>query len=302
MSNHTFQLDYDLLQSVAQKFKEEGEDMAKLYSSTRQRLQSLRKEWIGEAAEKFFEEMETELLPALQRLSQALFQSRDVSGEIMRLIQDADTETAGYFKSQLSGDDFGADMFGQALEGLPGGSTGNDAFETGNSEESSKDTTSLSEGPGSDTTQENKQAPESQEKRPDRQEQESGGGKEESKQQEENEPTPAGGGGGGSSSPSQGLQGDLKNMGVGLSGQAAQWATTGSGADVESMPDHIYERGGSPAAPVAPESGTNDRPEGGEQDSSGNVGSIAAGAAGIAGAAAAGKMIKDIKAQEEEDK
>lgn len=302
MSNNMFQLNYGLLQSIAQRFKEEGEDMAKLHSSTRQRLQSMHKEWIGEAAEKFFEEMETELLPALQRLSHALFQSRDVTGEIMRLIQDADTETAGYFKNQLSGDEFGAEMFGHALEGLPGGRVANDTLEAGNFEESSKNSTSLPDDRGSGITQDNKQAMDSQQERADRQEQESGGSKEKSKQHEEAGSTSAGGGGGGNSSPSQGLQGDLKNMSIGLSDQALQWATTGSGADMESMPDHIYTSSGSPAASVEPESGTNDLPEGGEHSLTGNVGSIVAGAAGIVGSAAAGKVLKDVKDQEEKDK
>ena len=301
MTNNMFQLNYDQLESIAQKFKEEAEDMIKLHSSTRQRVQSMQKEWIGEAAEKFFEEMETDLLPALQRLSRALFQSQDVTGEIMKIIQDADEETAGYFENQLSGDDFGAGLFDQALEGLPGGSPGSDDFGAGNFDEALRDTTSAPADPGSGTPEADQQAMDSQQERGDNEQQGSGQSEKQSKEeQEEPEPTPAGGGGGGSSSPSEGFKGDLKNMGIGLSDQAPQWATTGNQA--ESMPDHIYTSGGSPPSEAEPESVANDSSDSAEQSSADNLGSIAAGAAGIAGAAAAGKAAKAIKDQEEEDK
>jgi WXG100 family type VII secretion target len=299
-----FQLNYELLASIAQQFKDEGEDMVKLHSGTRQRVQSLHKEWIGEAAEKFFEEMESELLPALQRLSQALFRSQDVTGEIMKIIQEADEETVGYFENQLAGDDFGAGMFGQALEGLPGGSPGSDDFGAGSFEEALRDTTSAPAESGSSTLEDDKQPMESQEQRGDRQEQGGGGGqseKQSKEQEQETEPTPAGGGGGGSSS-TEGLQGDLKNMGIGLSNQAPQWATTGSGATVESMPDHIYANGASPLSADESQPVTNEQPDSSGQASGSNIGSIAAGAAGIAGAAAAGKAAKAIRDEEEEDK
>src|SRR5437762_3759733 len=112
MPNNHFQLNYDETVTIAKKFKDEGEDIARLHSETRQRVKDLYKEWIGEGADKFFEEMETSLLPALQRLSHALFHTQDITHEIMKIIQNADEDTAGFFKDQLSGDDFGAGKFG----------------------------------------------------------------------------------------------------------------------------------------------------------------------------------------------
>src|SRR5215467_9850310 len=121
MAHNNFQLNYDETASIAKRFKDEGEDIARLHSETRQRVRDLTKEWIGEGADKFFEEMETVLLPALQRLSVALFHTQDVTHEIMKIIQNADEETANYFKDQAGGDDFGAGKFGDALNGLGGG-------------------------------------------------------------------------------------------------------------------------------------------------------------------------------------
>src|SRR5262245_39139413 len=121
MANSFFQLNYDQLTSIAKDFKDEGEDIARLHSTTRQRVRDLHKEWIGEAAEKFFEEMETELLPAVQRLAHALFLSQDMTNEIMKIIEDADEETAGYFGFA---DDFGAGLYGSAVGVLLGTATG----------------------------------------------------------------------------------------------------------------------------------------------------------------------------------
>lgn len=312
MANTLFQLNYDQLGSIAKKFKDEGEDMGQLHSSTRQRVRDMHKEWIGEAAEKFFEEMETELLPALKRLSQALFYSQDMTSEIMKIIQNADEETAGYFKNQLSGDDFGAGLFGNALDGLQGGVPGADDFGAGKFGEalgnppgdgsSSPDdfgagkfgealdnSTSASDNGDSGTSGENNST----------QGNEKESQKSEKEQQTETEPSPTGGGGGSSSSSSQGLQGDLKKMGVGLSDQAPQVASLGNDSSGGNTPDHIYSSGGSSDSVVESQTvaGGSDS---GDQSSSENSGSVAAGVAGVAGAAAAGKAAKIVKEQQED--
>jgi WXG100 family type VII secretion target len=84
MAKNILQLNYDELSTIAKKFKDEGEDAFKLHSATRQRVRDLHKEWIGDAAENFFDEMENELLPALQR-SKALHFSQDVVSDIMKM-------------------------------------------------------------------------------------------------------------------------------------------------------------------------------------------------------------------------
>jgi len=117
------QLKYDELTTVGKQFNTEGDDYAELYSTTRQKVQALYKEWIGLGADKFFDEMEHDLLPALQRVSKALFYSEEVLGKIARLIHETDEENASYFKNTLGGgDDFGAAGFESALGGGgPGG-------------------------------------------------------------------------------------------------------------------------------------------------------------------------------------
>ena len=313
MANSFFQLDYDQLISIAKSFKDEGEDMVRLHSATRQRVRDLHTEWAGEAAEKFFEEMETELLPAVQRLAQALFLSQDATGDIMKIIQDADEETAGYFRNQLSGDDFGASLFGNALSGPQGGSSAPEDFGAGKFGEAIG---SVPGGGGSSAPEDfgaakfgealSSSTPESGQGEPgtsgdngSTQSSEKDSQKSAKEQQTETEPSPTGGGGGSSSSSSQGLQGDLKNMGVGLSNQAPQTASAGGDAS-PGTPDHIYSGGGSPKPDEAPiPRGDESKPgvdtgDSGQSASPGESGA-AAGAAGAAGAAAAGGAAKAVK-------
>jgi WXG100 family type VII secretion target len=294
MTNTEFQLNYDQLEPIARKFKDEGEALIKLHSSTRKHAQDLRKEWIGEAAEKFFEELETELLPALQRLSQALFQSQDVSGEIMKIIQEADQETAGYFGNQLSGDDAGSETPGQDLKAFPAGDPGSDDLETGNLGETSTDTTPASGDPRSSTPEDDKKSMDSQQERTESQQRGGGKPEEQSKKEQESEAPTAGGGGG--STPSEGVQGDLNNMGAGLGNQSQQWVTTDSGAAAVNIPDHIYSSGSSTPSSGGSVPDASSGSNSGEQASSAGSGSIAAGVAGVAGTAAAVvKVIKEMK-------
>ena len=58
MAKNAFQLNYDEMTSIAKKFKDEGEDFARLHATTRQKVRDLYKEWEGEGADKFFDEME----------------------------------------------------------------------------------------------------------------------------------------------------------------------------------------------------------------------------------------------------
>ena len=315
MANTLFQLNYDQLVAIAKKFKDEGEDIAQLHSTTRQRVRDLHKEWIGEGADKFFDEMETELLPAVQRLSQALFLSQDMTHEIMKIIQEADEETAGYFKNQLSGDDFGASLFGSALNGLQGGASTPEDFGAGKFGEAlgsppggggsaapddfgagkfgealGGDSSNVSDHSGGSGDSSSSQGG-------------SGGDSSDKKQKEKETPEvetePAGGGGGSSSSSSQGLEGDLKNMGVGLGESVPQHATSGGGG-AANMPDHVYSGGASPK----PED-VELKPEGskpGVETSSGNSeqsssvgGAAAAGGAGAAAAGGAAKVLKKKK-------
>lgn len=90
-------LNYDHLHSFTKQFRDEGEDIVQLYSNTRQRMHLLRDEWSGEAADAFYDEMELEFLPALQRISDALFLCNEVLTKIIKITYNAEEETASFF-------------------------------------------------------------------------------------------------------------------------------------------------------------------------------------------------------------
>lgn len=287
------QLKYDELNAIVKKFNGEGEDFAQLATTTRQRLQDLRKDWIGDAADKFFAEMEQDLLPALTRVSKAHFFSQDVLMKITKIIRETDEENANFFKNALQGDDFGVAGFESALGGLQGGGLGGDfgasGFESagaglgtgGVGDESGEfgppPAAGLSSKTGDFTQRIEVESTKEGDEKP-----------------LETETAPAGGGGGGGGAgSSQGLQGDLKNMGVGMVDQTPQTSSAGSGAP-QDLPDHLFGGGsgsGGAPQPPAPSGGS----AGGGEPASGGDGSVAAGVAGVAGSAAVGAAVKAAK-------
>ncbi|MDO9263143.1 MAG: WXG100 family type VII secretion target [Desulfosalsimonadaceae bacterium] len=232
--NLSVQLNYDELRIIAKRCKSNGEDIVTLLSKTRQKVHDLETEWIGEGAEKFFDEMETVLLPALHRTAQALFFSEEVLVKIVRVINEADKETASFFKHDLfefEGHDFGnfsgiGENFseGQAIPGNIGVETEAQTILGQNGGSSGLGKTGLEQteaGPESDGQQEGASSSATQS---------SGGG------------TSRSNSGGTSSS---GGTGDLNNMGSGVGAQTSSGTSgsTGGASSIGSQGqnDHIYE-------------------------------------------------------------
>lgn len=92
------QLRYDVLRTIAKQLRDSGEDITLLHTKTRDRVQDLHSMWKGDAADKFFEEMELELLPPLNQTAKTLFAMQDVLLRVMKLVYEADQETAAYFR------------------------------------------------------------------------------------------------------------------------------------------------------------------------------------------------------------
>jgi WXG100 family type VII secretion target len=291
---HIAQVNYDETNSIAKNMHSDGDDLVQLHSQTRQRVQALRSEWVGDAAEAFFEEMEGELLPALQRVSGGLFMGVEILNKIMKIIHEADEETAQYFKNDLN-DDFGAGLFGSALDGVPGsvpgGTTAGDDFGASKFEDAlqagqgdpSQPGTAGQESSASAGSQYMEMQPPSSTDTP----------AAETPPAETQAAPEAGGGGGGGGGSSQGMQGDLQGLGTGVGGNAQAVNTVGGGP--QGMPDHIYEgsTGGSAGAGT-PQTGSTVGSGAPQEQSSGGLAG-AAGVAGVLGAAAAGaaKILKN---------
>ena len=292
------QLNYDELRAAVKKFRNEGEDIVHMHSSIRNRVHDLHKDWVGEGADKFFNEMENDLLPALTRLSRALFYAQDVLHKIIQTIQAFDEDTAGYFKidfAQVNPLNLGAFLAGAGIAGgiggmaggsLPGGLPGAQGSGVGvPAGEGLSGVGATDSLGGSAEPVPGSQAGSGQlggvEHIPGAGGQLSG--------------SSAGAGGGGGSSQGQqdyqqGVGGGVGSQGGGGGGGAAM----GGGS---LAPDHIYDgssgagAGGS-SAQTAQAAGSGG---GGSEGSTANEGAVAAGAAGVAGSAALGVAGKTIK-------
>ncbi len=95
-------MNYDDLRTIIKKFRDEGEDIVQLHAAMRDKVRDLHKDWEGESSEKFFKEMENEVLPAVSRLSKALFFAQDTLQKITKIIQDSDEDTKGFFKGDFT--------------------------------------------------------------------------------------------------------------------------------------------------------------------------------------------------------
>jgi WXG100 family type VII secretion target len=98
MTKSITRVNYDELQGISKSLHNESEEILRLHSATRQKMDALRGGWTGEAANAFFREQEGTLLPAVIKVSRALGDSETVLNQIMQIIRQADEETAGYFK------------------------------------------------------------------------------------------------------------------------------------------------------------------------------------------------------------
>ncbi|MFD3163516.1 C2 family cysteine protease [Herpetosiphon sp. NSE202] len=96
------QIDYDRMQQISLRFQR----LAERVSWLRQQLQQVAERliagaWQGAAAVKFANEYQTQLVPAIHRLSTVLNIAQELSLEVSGVIQSAEDEAARLFRSQL---------------------------------------------------------------------------------------------------------------------------------------------------------------------------------------------------------
>lgn len=95
---NTQQVNYDEMQAIIKQLDNEREEVTSLLNQTKSMVDSLHgNQWVGEAADRFFEEMESELLPRTGKMIYALEVASQVAGQITNLIHQADEETKSYF-------------------------------------------------------------------------------------------------------------------------------------------------------------------------------------------------------------
>lgn len=102
MSNAVIQARYDELDAVARRFEQRAQAIGELRSRLQRAAQALEQGgWQGQGAAAFFGEMNGQLVPATQRLAEALDQARIVTLEISVLLRRAEQEAAAPFRGAV---------------------------------------------------------------------------------------------------------------------------------------------------------------------------------------------------------
>jgi WXG100 family type VII secretion target len=98
MSTNIIQSEYDTLDSIAARFGQQFEVNSALYSQVERSFLTLSQEgWEGRGSAAFASEMQSEVLPALQRLNHALSEAQSVTLQVRDVLQEAEEEAARLF-------------------------------------------------------------------------------------------------------------------------------------------------------------------------------------------------------------
>jgi WXG100 family type VII secretion target len=94
------EVSYDQLERFFNDFSRMEGSITTLHKSTEAKVDHLHGgEWIGRGSDKFFEEMQNEILPAMMRLAQALGEAANAVREIAQIYSQAEEETQSYYNS-----------------------------------------------------------------------------------------------------------------------------------------------------------------------------------------------------------
>jgi WXG100 family type VII secretion target len=121
--------EYDGLERIAKMFLKQAENISNSFKRLSAQAEVLNdRDWVGEGAKKFDNEMSSSVLPSIQGLSQALEESGHVTQKISDLMHQADEDIARLFAVMASGGVAGvasaAAAMAMAQAGAVGAATG----------------------------------------------------------------------------------------------------------------------------------------------------------------------------------
>ncbi|HEX8597832.1 MAG TPA: WXG100 family type VII secretion target [Chloroflexia bacterium] len=88
---------YDDLEQVASRFSNQSQAIQEMITRVRSSMEDLQSGWKGRGSEAFFNEMQSEVLPASTRLHDVLADAGQVTREVVRTIQQAEEEASSLF-------------------------------------------------------------------------------------------------------------------------------------------------------------------------------------------------------------
>jgi WXG100 family type VII secretion target len=96
--------DYDALRQMAADWRQQANDTARSLQQIRSQFQTLESgDWVGKGATAFFGEMNSQVLPTLKRLADALSAAGDTTQQISQLMKTAEDEAAKCFQADGAG-------------------------------------------------------------------------------------------------------------------------------------------------------------------------------------------------------
>lgn len=100
-----FRADYGALKEISQTFNRECDSVKEALNNLKQNTETLRGgDWKGDSANKFYREMDSAVLPTLQRLTNALGEAARVAQKISQLASQTEQTTAHIFIMDADGD------------------------------------------------------------------------------------------------------------------------------------------------------------------------------------------------------
>ena len=92
--------DYDRLEQLANQFANQSQAIQQMLQNVRGAMDPLQGGgWIGRGSDAFFSEMQSEVLPASQRLQEALDEASRVTKQIVQTVKQAEEEASSPFRA-----------------------------------------------------------------------------------------------------------------------------------------------------------------------------------------------------------
>lgn len=92
--------DYDRLEQVASQFANQSQAIQQMLQKVHGSMDPLESGgWIGRGSDAFFSEMQSEVLPATERLQQALDEANRVTKQIVQTVRHGEEEACSPFRA-----------------------------------------------------------------------------------------------------------------------------------------------------------------------------------------------------------
>jgi WXG100 family type VII secretion target len=96
MPSPTVRANYDELKTIQQTFNQQADAVAKTNQALKARMETLKSgDWIGKGATAFYQEMDGQVMPSMNRLQRALAEASRITAQIAQLMKQAEDEASG---------------------------------------------------------------------------------------------------------------------------------------------------------------------------------------------------------------